>query len=256
MYEQKGLEPAVTNVIKHYQQNKTDEKLLLVIRDSLLKECIEHYGLQNATIINKDFFNSENKGELLGLVVCGGQSTRMGTDKCFLNYHGKPQAYHLYEILQQCCEQVFISCNQSQVSKFEAAYQTIVDDPECENIGPMAALMSAFKKYPEKSFLVVGCDYPFITRKDLMKLIVARDKNYFAICYSKDQSISEPLLCVYEKDVYPFLKNKFLQKKYSLRHFLEEVKTARIAGYPEIIKSIDTSQEYQVALKRIKQQTF
>ena len=46
---------------------------------------------------------------LHGLVVCGGQSTRMGMDKSQLQYHGVPQREWLYELLQPLCEDVYIS---------------------------------------------------------------------------------------------------------------------------------------------------
>ncbi|MBK8495728.1 MAG: NTP transferase domain-containing protein [Chitinophagaceae bacterium] len=34
-----------------------------------------------------------------GLVLCGGNSSRMGTDKSMLQYYDKPQRYHVYDML-------------------------------------------------------------------------------------------------------------------------------------------------------------
>src|SRR4051812_39594577 len=105
-----------------------------------------------------------------GLVVCGGKSSRMGKDKSMLDYHGKPQRYYLYEMLEPLCEQVFISCSKEQAATIPSEYKIIEDAAEYEDIGPMAALLSAFKKYPKASFIAVGCDYPFINDHHLNKL--------------------------------------------------------------------------------------
>ena len=54
--EQKGFEPVVTEIIKKFQATPTITKLLLVIRDTLLEEAIKHYHLQNASVVDLDFF--------------------------------------------------------------------------------------------------------------------------------------------------------------------------------------------------------
>lgn len=251
--QQKGLEPAITNTINHYQQNNSNGKLLLVIRDSLINECIKHYGLKDATLITSDFFITQNKNDLIGLVVCGGQSTRMGTDKCFLTYHNKPQTYHLYELLQLHCKRVFISCNKTQSEKFKPEVELIIDDTTFESTGPMAALLSAFKKYSDQSFLIVGCDYPFITQKDLQELINARNKNAVAVCYINEQHMAEPLIAIYEKEIHPVLLNNFYNKQFSLRHVLDEVNAKKLIPYSySVLQSIDTIQRFNEALKQIK----
>jgi len=47
-----GLEPAVTEIIQHYQSGKATGKLLLVIRDSLLDKALEKYVLKGAVIFS------------------------------------------------------------------------------------------------------------------------------------------------------------------------------------------------------------
>jgi nucleoside-triphosphatase THEP1 len=48
-----GFEPALSTLIKKYQQPGTPGKLLLVIRDTLLDKAIAKYQLQGAHLLNK-----------------------------------------------------------------------------------------------------------------------------------------------------------------------------------------------------------
>ena len=44
-----------------------------------------------------------------GLVIAGGNSSRMGTDKAFLQYSKNPQYQEVYSLLEPFCEQTFVS---------------------------------------------------------------------------------------------------------------------------------------------------
>lgn len=178
----------------------------------------------------------------------------MEEDKSLLNYHGIPQRYYLYEMLQSVCEKVFLSSNRNQTYTIPENYNVITDSDKYENIGPMAALLSAFEKYNDVSFLAIGCDYPFIKKEDLKKLAEARNENALAVSYfNKESSVEEPLLALYESASYPLMKRNFENKKYSLRYFLKETGALKIIpSNPESIMSIDTPEQYQDVLHKIR----
>ena len=188
-----------------------------------------------------------------GLVVCGGKSTRMGTDKSMLNYHGQPQRYHLYEMLNGLCEHVFISCNKEQAANIPDKYAVIVDNEQYGDIGPMAALLTAFDKYPDASFLVVGCDYPYLQKEELKRLIeVSLQSNKPTSLYNVEAKLIEPLMSVYQHDIKYQLEQNFKQNKYSLRMLLEDVNAHVIEplNYMSII-SIDNLQQYQEVINKL-----
>lgn len=189
-----------------------------------------------------------------GLVVCGGQSSRMGTDKSLLNYHGKPQRYYLYEMLEPLCEKVFISCNRSQKSSIPATYLTIVDTPAYEDIGPMAALLTAMETYPNVNFLVVGCDYPFITTTELKQLLEVKLETILYICFAnKSNNILEPLISHYHYDIKNYLQKKFKQNNYSVQAVLRECPGHIIIPENQMsISSIDTIEAYENAIKQLR----
>ncbi|WP_276134432.1 nucleoside-triphosphatase [Polluticoccus soli] len=56
LQENTGLEPSVTHVINSYNNSSHSKKLMLVIRNYLLDEACERYGLNTDMIINDNFF--------------------------------------------------------------------------------------------------------------------------------------------------------------------------------------------------------
>ena len=173
----------------------------------------------------------------------------MGEDKSLLNYNGKPQRYYLYDMLKPFCEKVFISCNKEQAGAVLPPHEAIIDNEKYAGIGPMAALLSAFEKYPNASFLVVGCDYPFLKKKHLQDLVDARIGLDDAVFFSNSETkIEEPLVCIYENNSYQKLLKNFNEKKYSLRHFLHEANTCMIfPGSFDFLQSVDDVESFQKA---------
>ncbi|RYD55990.1 MAG: molybdenum cofactor guanylyltransferase [Sphingobacteriales bacterium] len=187
--------------------------------------------------------------KLYGLVVCGGKSSRMGTDKSMLDYHGQPQRYHLCDMLSSLCERVFISCNEQQSPSIPGQYAVVTDAPEYADAGPMTAVLSAFNAHPNADFLVVGCDYPFISKQDLLELFnVSYDALNTAAFYNSTFSCYEPLLAIYRSDARERLQDNFKRSRHSLSRFLLDIDASRIIPRKsETIKSVDTYEEYAEA---------
>ena len=111
------------------------------------------------------------KNNLIGIIACGGNSDRMGTDKSLLVYYDKPQRYYLCDILRESCNSVYISCNKEQVKQMLSGYQYIIDEPAFNNAGPLTACLSAFKQFPGRDILLIACDYPYLTGDEIRRFI-------------------------------------------------------------------------------------
>lgn len=241
MDRKQGLEPALSELIDSIKNSNSQTKLLLVIRDYLLDEAKNHYGIEEAIVLSRDFFIPKLK--LTGVVLCGGQSVRMGQDKAFIKYHSKEQYASVADQMKLFTNDVFISCNSKQQIKIDENYSYISDSATFADAGPMTGVLSVFEQLTDDSLLVVGCDYPHFTEADMKALIDAREETYDVVCYHNLESgFDEPLLAIYEQQCASLLLNFYQKGNTSLQQFLKTVRVKRI--YPssmDSIKSIDTA---------------
>lgn len=188
-----------------------------------------------------------------GLVLCGGKSSRMGTDKSMLIYYDKPQRYQVYEMLQPLCEQVFISGNQEQAGSIAAGYSFFADHDSYRDTGPIAALLTAFENFPQKNIMLIGCDYPFLTMAELEKFSACCGQGPALAFYNKQENIFNPLLAWYSHHCYTGLKKRYTAGQYSLKHFLRESGSGMfIPADIRSMTSVDTPDDYRKAFSALK----
>lgn len=180
-----------------------------------------------------------------GLIACGGQSIRMGSDKSLISYYNKPQRYHVYGMLQPFCEKVFISCNAKQSAGMEKGYELITDHSSYLGIGPMSALLTAFTSFPKKNILLVGCDYPFLTGALIRSFLNCCKGDLPVSFYNEQEHIYEPILAWYPCNCFTSLEKMFTAKQYSLQEFLRSSNAVKF--YPldkSSMISIDTREDF------------
>jgi molybdopterin-guanine dinucleotide biosynthesis protein A len=135
-----------------------------------------------------------NADSLHGLVLAGGRSTRMGTDKALLSYGSRPQLDVCFELLQRHCAGVFVSTRPGLPREgFPVIEDTV------EGIGPMAGILSALEKEPNAAWLVLACDLPFVDDATLEFLIAHRNPAKVATAFlSAHDQLPEPMCAIYE----------------------------------------------------------
>jgi molybdenum cofactor guanylyltransferase len=155
--------------------------------------------------------------EINGLVLAGGESLRMGSDKSLITFHAKPQREYLFDLLKKFCASVYTSCRRN--SQLPASLNPLPDRFKIR--GPFNGILSAFESGPLKAWLSVPVDMPFINEEAIAFLLKSRDPNYIATCfYDSEQKFPEPLFTVWEAAAYPLLTKFFDQGKTRPREFL------------------------------------
>lgn len=150
---------------------------------------------------------------LNGLVLAGGKSVRMGYDKSAINWHGKEQRYHIADLLQQFCDDVYISCRADQQKEIDNNYKTLADT--FIDLGPYGAILSAFREKPDAAWLVVACDLPLLDANALQYLVEHRNSSAVATTFeSPYDGLPEPLITIWEPKAYSILLS-FLSQGYT-----------------------------------------
>ena len=102
----------------------------------------------------------------------------MKTDKGSIVVAGISLRERAREVLKPFCEQVFISLRISEADVIDQ----LSDDPD--QTGPAAALLSAYRNSRDCDWLVLACDFPFVTPNAVRELIRHRDQAADVICFS------------------------------------------------------------------------
>ena len=193
------------------------------------------------------------RAPLFGLVLTGGLSQRMGTDKAALPYAGRPQLVRAFTLLSARVASCFVSLRPVQRhDPLRRQYPVIVDT--LENCGPTAGLVAAHTAYPEAAWLVLACDMPLMDGASLDALIAARDPRCHAVAFrSAYDGLPEPLCTVWEPAALALLCQQVTAGALSPRKVLAG-ETTRIlsACNPAVLNNVNTGEERERAVEMME----
>ncbi len=152
---------------------------------------------------------------MLGVILCGGESTRMGRDKGLIPGEGKTWAGLAAEKLAVTGIRVVLSVNDRQVARYTRLFSNerlirehftpdgmgldlISDDPALRLRGPLVGLLSVHKRYPSEDLFVLACDVPLMEPGLLKDLYLRKGQQNDAQAwlYTIDGE-PEPLCAIY-----------------------------------------------------------
>lgn len=161
------------------------------------------------------------------VLLCGGKSTRMGRDKAFLDWNGRPLWQVQLDKLQQLSPQrLLISCRgeQSIVSEAERVF-----DPIDSNDGPLGAITRCLE-FVQMPLLVLAVDMPWMTVECLREQILRGG-------FFRGPHGFEALCAVYEPAMLQNMKSALAERRLALQHVIEACQprfrklTAEVAGF-------------------------
>jgi molybdopterin-guanine dinucleotide biosynthesis protein A len=138
---------------------------------------------------------------MLGVILCGGKSSRMGSDKGLLKLHAGTWAQTAVEKLKSLQMSVVLSVNCSQYKDYSPIFtieQLVKDDEGLDVHGPLSGVLSVHLKYPQEDLFVLACDMPLMEKKVLVQLLESYQQNmsYDAFVFTNEGE-PEPLCAIY-----------------------------------------------------------
>jgi molybdopterin-guanine dinucleotide biosynthesis protein A len=154
-----------------------------------------------------------------GIVLIGGQSSRMGTDKSRLKIDNIYFYQAAVQKLKPYCDQIYLSINENQATIYEYEFPIIMD--KYPNQGPIGGILSCFEE-GHRDIIILATDLVNIQATDIETIILIhqRDKLGCTMFYNEHAENYEPLLSVWNSDMLTKLKGYFEKNGRSLQKFL------------------------------------
>jgi molybdopterin-guanine dinucleotide biosynthesis protein A len=135
---------------------------------------------------------------LAGLVLAGGRSLRMGSDKAALKFAGEYLLDRAVKLLASELTDVRVGVRADQAADSVRAHHRLIED-RFADLGPAAGILSAHLTNSDCAWLVIACDMPLLDATTIAGLIAARDGQADATAWANPgDGAPEPLCAIYE----------------------------------------------------------
>jgi molybdopterin-guanine dinucleotide biosynthesis protein A len=135
--------------------------------------------------------------DITAFILSGGKSSRIGTNKTFLEINGKPLIQSLIELLDSIFSDVVISSNEPELYGFTK--KKVVRDIFSAR-GPLSGIHSALQFTKTEKNFFVSCDMPFIS-KDVIEFLCGYKSEKAILILKADRRIQQ--LCgIYSKRIF------------------------------------------------------
>jgi len=192
-----------------------------------------------------------------GIVLCGGQSRRMGRPKPLLPFGKETMLARVVRLVRQAVEPVVVvAAAQMQLPELSADILVAYDRrPERGPLEGLAAGLATLQPHAEAAF-VTGCDVPFLRPELVRRLIELAGQHDAVVPWVGDRP--EPLTAIYRTHLRGRvegllaagqLRPAALFELVSIRRVLPE-ELADVDPRLDSLFNVNTPEEYRAALER------
>ena len=179
------------------------------------------------------------------VILAGGKSSRMGTDKALLEINGTNFIKKIAGELDSFEEKIFARGNREPISL--NGWQNIPDIySEC---GPVGGLHAALAACRSDALFCVTCDMPFITAELFWELYDQMTDEDDAVILTEADGRVHPTCGIYRKSVGSTFEQQLQDGNYRVMHVLNRLKVRYVTIDPEKgawqLKNINTPEEYR-----------
>lgn len=182
------------------------------------------------------------------VILVGGKSSRMGTNKAFLELKGKTFIELQIELLREMFDEISISANTP--SEYEYLNLPIFKDI-CPGKGPLGGIYTSLINSSSLHTFMLACDMPFVG-PELIKHLKDLTKEYDVVIPKSENGL-EPLHAFYSKNCIEPIKRELDENNLRIRSFFPQVNVkiveldslASSDYFKNSIKNLNTMDDYE-----------
>ncbi|SDQ55781.1 molybdenum cofactor guanylyltransferase [Virgibacillus subterraneus] len=170
-----------------------------------------------------------------GVVLSGGKSSRMGTNKSLLTLEGKPVIEHITNELQLVSHNVSVISNTP--SSFDFLNLDLYGDRYL-NSGPLAGLESAMYNINADIYIFAACDMPFV-HKDVFNYLLQSLGEFDAVVPIYKEKM-HPLSGVYTSNILPEIQQQLAKNQLKVRELFNHINVNYVKNFKHISNQVVT----------------
>ena len=171
------------------------------------------------------------------IILCGGQSRRMGRDKGSLIIKDKPMIKYILSTLNNEIDEAVIVLNDSErIDKYtefinpnDYTYKIKFVEDKIKNKGPISGILTGLENITTEYAIVFPCDNPFISKNTIQTLFSEITENLQAVVPYHDPEnklkTSEPLHSIYNKNIIPIINELIIKDSLHIKGIIEKIET-------------------------------
>jgi molybdenum cofactor guanylyltransferase len=192
-------------------------------------------------------------GDRAAFVLAGGQSTRMGVDKAFVQFEGRTLLAHALALAKSVTSDVRIA---GSPEKF-AAFGEVVED-EFPQHGPLAGIHAALRASSSELNLMLAVDMPFVEVRFLEYLLGEAVRHESAmVTIPRAAGAWQTLCAVYRKPFADLAEQALRQGKNKIDPLFRDIEMRIVEEHeltqqnfsPEMFRNLNTLEELKQASK-------
>tara|TARA_B100001059_G_scaffold106154_1_gene105871 strand:+ start:224 stop:802 length:579 start_codon:yes stop_codon:yes gene_type:complete len=184
------------------------------------------------------------KNNITGIILAGGKSSRMRTEKGLILYKNKPFIKHIIEAMKPLVSNIIIICNTRAYDRFGFnCYEDLI-----KNTGPLAGIYTGLNYSKTDNNLIVSCDIPLVNTVVLQKLIDQKN-DASEVIQLQSQGKNMPLIALYKKSCEVIFKKELHQNQKKVQTALKKcnVKTVVIdESLEQVTANINTPEDLEL----------
>lgn len=183
--------------------------------------------------------------KVTAIILAGGKSSRMGTDKGLVLLNRKPMIQHIIEAVQKTeINDILIISNNLAYKQFGLpVYSDIIKES-----GPLGGIYTGLVNSTTSRNMILSCDIPFIN--DEVMNVLLEDQSQSPITVLKYKDRIHPLIGIFNTSIIPDLQAQISKNNLKVRELIQfknatilDLETKILGIQSQVVANVNTKED-------------